>query len=146
MKSEYYQAAGGVVMRDGQMLLLDRPGRGEVRLPKGHVEPGEAPRDTALRETREEAGYADLEIVADLGMLVNHFTSQERDVTREEIFYLMHLLSDTPASRNEHDASQFRVMWVPLEEAPARLTFNTEQEFARRAIQAWKQYPYARDL
>ena len=96
MKSEYYQAAGGVIVRDGKMLLLDRPRLGQVRLPKGHVEPGESPRQTALREVREEAGYADLDIVADLGTQTSHFVlpDQDREVTREEIYFLMRLRSD----------------------------------------------------
>jgi len=67
MRHVTYVAAGGVVIHEGQVLLLDRPGRGEVRLPKGHVEPGEEPAEAALREVREEAGYADLAILADLG-------------------------------------------------------------------------------
>ena len=67
MKSVDYVAAGGVIIRDGQMLLLDRPRRGEIRLPKGHVDPGETHDETALRESAEETGYADLEIVEDLG-------------------------------------------------------------------------------
>lgn len=142
MKSEYYQAAGGVIVRDGKMLLLDRPRLGQVRLPKGHVEPGESPRQTALREVREEAGYADLDIVADLGMQTSHFVlpDQDREVTREEIYFLMRLRSDERIVRDDHDAGQFHVMWVPLEEAPARLTFGTEQEFARRAIRAWADF------
>jgi 8-oxo-dGTP pyrophosphatase MutT (NUDIX family) len=139
MKTESYQAAGGVVVRDNHMLLLDRPARGEVRLPKGHVEPGESPREAALRETREEAGYADLGIVADLGTQTSHFINLQKgcEVTREEIYFLMRLQSEAPAERDEHDDAQFRVMWVPLDEAPARLTFETEREFARRAIRAW---------
>jgi 8-oxo-dGTP pyrophosphatase MutT (NUDIX family) len=137
MKSEHYQAAGGVVMRDNQMLLLDR--RGEVRLPKGHIEPGESPREAALRETREEAGYADLGIVADLGTQTSHFINPHKEcqVTREEIYFLMRLQSEAQATRDEHDDAQFRVMWVSLEDAPSRLTFETEREFARRAIRAW---------
>ena len=139
MKSEYYQAAGGVIVRDGRMLLLDRPRLGQVRLPKGHVEPGESPRQTALREVREEAGYTDLDVVADLGMQTSHFVlpDQDREVTREEIYFLMRLHSDEQIVRDDHDAGQFHVMWAPLEEAPTRLTFGTEQEFARRAIRAW---------
>jgi 8-oxo-dGTP pyrophosphatase MutT (NUDIX family) len=139
MQSEHYQAAGGVVMHDGKMLLLDRPKRGEVRLPKGHVEPGESAREAALRETREETGYADLEIVADLGTQSSHFVNpyKDREVTREEIYFLMRLKSDKRAARDKNDEEQFRVMWASLEESLARLTFGTEQEFARRAIQAW---------
>jgi len=139
VKSEHYQAAGGVVVRDNQMLLLDRPARGEVRLPKGHIEPGESPREAALRETREEAGYADLDIVADLGTQTSHFINPQEscEVTREEIYFLMRLQSDAQAARDEHDDAQFHVTWVPLDAAPARLTFETEREFARRAIRAW---------
>jgi len=139
VKAEYYQAAGGVIVRDGKMLLLDRPRLGQVRLPKGHVEPGESPRQAALREASEESGYADLDIVADLGTQTSHFVlpDQDREVTRDETYFLMRLCSDERTVRNDHDADQFHVMWVPLEQAPARLTFDTEQEFARRAIRAW---------
>jgi predicted NUDIX family NTP pyrophosphohydrolase len=45
-----YTAAGGVVVHDGHVLVLVRRGRGEVRLPKGHVEPGEEVQAAALRE------------------------------------------------------------------------------------------------
>ena len=51
METLFYVAAGGVIIHDGQMLLLDRPHRGEIRLPKGHVDPGESHDETALRET-----------------------------------------------------------------------------------------------
>jgi len=58
---------GGVVVHGDCVLVLRRPGRGEVRLPKGHVEPGESPQETALREVREESGCTGLEVRADLG-------------------------------------------------------------------------------
>lgn len=48
--------AGGLVFRpDGTVLLLRRT-NGEWAFPKGHVDPGEGPLDTALREIEEEAG------------------------------------------------------------------------------------------
>ena len=50
-----YETGGGVVVHEGKVLLLDRPKRGEVRLPKGHIDPGETPEMTALRETTEES-------------------------------------------------------------------------------------------
>src|SRR5690349_21122258 len=97
-----YSAAGGVVIHRGQMLLLDRPGRQEIRLPKGHIEPGETPEVTALREVTEESGYNDLKIVTALGSQVVEFDHQGRHVIRTEYYFLMNLVSDQQAARDEH--------------------------------------------
>lgn len=138
MALKQYDSAGGVVIDDyGRMLLLDRPTRCEVRLPKGHVDPGETPEETALRETREESGYADLEIIADLGVQVVKFTFQGDDFVRTEHYFLMRLLSDRTVSRNRKDEAQFSPVWVPLEQAVQRLTFEAEQQFAQRAIDVY---------
>lgn len=45
------------VVRDGQMLLIHKKrglGAGKINGPGGHIEPGESPREAAIRETREE--------------------------------------------------------------------------------------------
>ena len=55
-----YAAGGGVVVHDGRVLVLRRYSRDEIRLPKGHVDPGETVQEAALREVREESGYAGL--------------------------------------------------------------------------------------
>ncbi len=139
METIQYQAAGGVVIHEGKMLLLDRPARGEVRLPKGHVEPGESLHEAALREVREETGLAALDIVAELGTLDNRFVLPDRGcaVMRQETYFLMRLLSEARIVRDEHDAGQFVILWVPLDQAPERLTYESEKEFARRATRAW---------
>jgi 8-oxo-dGTP pyrophosphatase MutT (NUDIX family) len=129
-----YNSAGGVVIRAGRMLLLDRPSRGEVRLPKGHIEPGEAPELAALREVAEETGYAELEIVADLGQDVVEFDYAGEHVVRDERYFLMRLAGDGRRPRSAKDAAQFAVLWAPLDEAADRLTYAAEQAVARRAI------------
>jgi len=132
-----YAAAGGVVVRDGRVLVLRRSGRGEVRLPKGHVEPGEKVQATALRETREESGYADLVLQADLGTQVVEFDceyeNEERHVVRGERYFLMTLAenSDSPSSGEE----QFESVWLTWDKALTALTFEAEQEWVRRARQ-----------
>jgi 8-oxo-dGTP pyrophosphatase MutT (NUDIX family) len=131
-----YSAAGGVVVDDGRMLLLDRPLRGEVRLPKGHIEPDESPAVTALRETAEETGYPDLSIVAELGEQVVEFDFKGKHIVRQETYFLMRLVSHRLAPRPTADAEQFRVRWVSLAEAVAQLTYPAEQAMARRAISA----------
>ncbi|MCX7707423.1 MAG: NUDIX hydrolase, partial [Anaerolineae bacterium] len=95
-----YRAAGGVVLDEqGRVLLIERwvirDGRPvfEVRLPKGHVEPGETDEQAALREVCEETGYCGITITADLGEIVNEFKwpGEDLHVVRHEHYYLMHL-------------------------------------------------------
>ncbi len=135
----YYQAAGGLVINDGKFLLLERPERGEIRLPKGHVEPGEDPRETARRETAEESGYSGLEIIADLGMQRHSFFNPFKQVfiTRDNHFYLMRLTETTHQPGEE----QFIPLWLTPAEAEAALTFEEEREFVRRAIKALRHLP-----
>ena len=66
-KFNFYRSAGGFVLRDGQFLLVHKVVNGEIRMPKGHIEPGEARATAAMREVREETGYAAVSVLADLG-------------------------------------------------------------------------------
>lgn len=134
MKRRRYEAAGGVVFDGDFVLVLHRPGRGEVRLPKGHIEPGEAASDTALRETCEETGYAAIEIVAPLGEMTVRFEWEGARIERRETYFLMRLVGGATRPRPAKDASQFRVRWRPPAQALAELTFEAEREWVERAV------------
>ena len=136
MKLIEYAAAGGIVIHDGMMLLLDRPKREEIRLPKGHIEPGETPTVTALREVAEETGLAQLEIVSDLGQQVVEFEYKGDHYRRTEHYFLMRKHGDQQAPRPTKDKVQFRPLWVPLAEAVSMLTFCAERSVAQRGIAA----------
>ena len=126
-----YTAAGGVVVDDDRVLVLRRPSRSEMRLPKGHVDLGETAQGAALREVSEESGYADLVTRADLGTQVVEFDYKGRHVVRTERYFLMALAegSKPPADGEE----QFKPVWLPWDEALAALTFELEREWVRRA-------------
>ncbi len=131
----FYTAAGGVVVDSSgeRVLLLIRPSRDEVRLPKGHLEPDETPQAAALREVAEETGYADLAIISDLGQQLVAFTlGKHTAVRRTEHYFLMRLNSSREASRPKPD-EQFFPVWVSWDEASAHLTFDAEREWIRRA-------------
>ena len=49
-------AAGGVVLRDGEVAVVHRPKYDDWSLPKGKLDPGESWEDAALREVEEETG------------------------------------------------------------------------------------------
>ena len=131
-----YAAAGGVVADGERVLVIVRPGRmgpdgrPEVRLPKGHVEPGESREEAARREVGEETGLAEVEIVADLGHQAVEFDHRDRHIIRDESFFLMAASPGGPSGRPE---SQFAPVWLTWEEALAQLTFEAEREWVRRA-------------
>ncbi len=133
-KVVYYEAAGGVVIAGEKMLLLDRPSRQEVRLPKGHVDDGEVASEAALRETTEESGYAELAIIGDLGDQTVEFDYDGHHIIRHETYFLMELVGERQVARSEKDAAQFDILWADLNEAPTLLTFAAEQAIARRAL------------
>jgi 8-oxo-dGTP diphosphatase len=54
--NDLVRAAGGVVERDGLVLLVHRPDYDDWTFPKGKADDGEADEDCALREVHEETG------------------------------------------------------------------------------------------
>lgn len=107
-----------------------------LALPKGAVDPGEKPLQTALREIHEETGLT-TEAIAKLGDSKYVYTRAWGDgqrVFKVVTFYLMRYLSGrineiTPEMRIE----VARARWVRLEEAPALLAYKGEKQMAQRA-------------
>jgi|TARA_B100000315_G_scaffold240344_2_gene260035 8-oxo-dGTP pyrophosphatase MutT (NUDIX family) len=144
VKEIFYRAGGGVVLDDrGRVLLIERHvERGgeqvhEVRLPKGHVEAGETDEQAAIREVREETGYGDLRIIADLESYRHSFEHGGARITREERYFLMVLVSDVNYGQDMSAGSEealFEPTWEDsLYEAELKLSFESEREFVRRA-------------
>lgn len=113
-------------------------------LPKGLVDPGEKPLETALREVYEETGVT-ADAVAKLGDSKYVYTRAWGDgarVFKIVSFYLMRYLSGrindiTPEMRIE----VARARWVRLEDAPALLAYGGEKQMARRALEYVEAHP-----
>ena len=138
MQVLHYRAAGGVVVDErDRVLVLRRPSRDEIRLPKGHVEKGESHLEAALREVAEESGYVHLTILADLGHQVVQFEYQGRRVVRDEHYFLF-LLQEASQVERESKELQFEPDWIGWHRALAELTFEAEREWMRRAYRMRK--------
>lgn len=107
-----------------------------LALPKGVVDPGEKPEQTAIREVREETGVSGA-VVAKLTDIkytyIRSWGDQQR-VFKIVSFYLLRYHSGniddiTPAMRVEVK----RAFWIPLEEAEGKLAYRGEREVIRLA-------------
>jgi 8-oxo-dGTP pyrophosphatase MutT (NUDIX family) len=139
VKTERQTSAGGVVVRrgpDGPEVLLAsrRTRRGELvwGLPKGLVEPGEDPEQTALREVEEETGYR-AEVREPLGEVSYWFVWQGTRIRKNVHFYLMDDAGEEPGER---DREMEEVRWFPLDRAADVAGFSSEKDILRKAAEA----------
>jgi 8-oxo-dGTP pyrophosphatase MutT (NUDIX family) len=126
-------SAGGLVIRN----LRGRPHVAVVRvrdqilaLPKGHPEEGESTQDAALREVREETGV-EATPVEKLGDIRYWYARDGDRVLKIVSFFLLRYRS---GRLEDHDHEVEEALWIPLEEAPARLAYRGEKEMAETAL------------
>jgi 8-oxo-dGTP pyrophosphatase MutT (NUDIX family) len=141
LRTETATSAGGIVIRyeAGRPSLLvgfrrrdgDRRG-GTWTLPKGTPDPGEAIEQTALREVEEETGLQ-VRILSPLPSISYTFVQAGARIHKTVHYWLMEPVGGD-LSRHDHEFE--RVRWVPLDEAPALLTFETERGLVATAATA----------
>jgi len=126
-------SAGGVVVRDdeGRPFVAVVRVRGEIlALPKGHPFGDESPPEAAQREVREETGL-DAEVVEQLGDVRYSYVRGGQRVQKVVTFFLFRYLS---GDVEDHDHEVEEALWIPLAEAPERLSYKGEREMAVAAL------------
>jgi 8-oxo-dGTP pyrophosphatase MutT (NUDIX family) len=134
-------SAGGVlvkVIRGRPMLAAIRP-RGKPEgvwaLPKGNIDPGERPEETAVREVGEETGVEG-RLVKKLGDV--KYTYARRGgvrVFKIVSFYLLHAGRGRIGEIEERMRIEVaEARWLPLDEAPRLLAYGGEREMAAKAL------------
>ena len=157
-------SAGGVVVRRREdkwwMAAIELPYESErspetagsavkrtkpvLALPKGLVDPGEKPLETALREVFEETGVT-ADPVTKLGDIKYVYTRTWGDgerVFKIVSFYLMRYRS----GRINEIAAEMRIevaraRWVRLEDATKLLAYKGEKQMAQRALEYAEEHP-----
>ena len=112
------RAAGGVVERDGAILLVHRPAYDDWSFPKGKLEEGESWEEAAVREVQEETG-----LVCTLGEELGRTHYVVLRGPKEVRYFRMTCDGDAQA-QNEVD----EVRWVTIAEALELLTQAHDRE------------------
>ena len=119
-EGEVVRSAGGIVVRDGRILLVRHARKGTWGLPKGRVEEGEALEAAALREVLEEDAVK-AELGEKLGELAYRTPSGRPKVAA---FWRMTVGEELPFVPNEEIAER---AWSTFAEAERKLSGEHER-------------------
>jgi 8-oxo-dGTP pyrophosphatase MutT (NUDIX family) len=132
-------SSGGVVFRRSEksegieIAIISVGPQRRWQLPKGLVDPGEKPEQTAVREAREEAGV-DTRVTAHIETIEYWFAGLERGIRvrfhKHVHFYLLEYVS---GDTRDHDAEVNEARWVPLDDAVGQLAFEGERRVVEKA-------------
>jgi len=115
-----------------------------LALPKGLVDKGENPEQTALREVLEETGLKAV-LVTKLGdtkyVYLRSWGDRKR-VFKIVGFYLLRYISgEIDQIAEEMRIEVNRALWIPLDGADRKLAYSGEKEMIRRAQEYLKAHP-----
>jgi 8-oxo-dGTP diphosphatase len=118
--SQRVEAAGGVVVRDGEVLLVHRPRYDDWTFPKGKLDPDEAFEDAALREVEEETG-----VRCSLG---RELPSSEYEVDGRPKLVRYWLMTPSGETAFEPNDETDDVRWVTPDEARRMLSYDRDRD------------------
>ena len=103
-----------------QFLVLKYPG-GHWDFVKGKMENSEEPKQTAIRETKEETGIIDVEFIDGFNEEISYtFYVNNEEIDKKVIFYLGKTKSTEIVLSHEH----LDFAWLNLKDAMDRITYE----------------------
>ncbi len=147
-------SAGALVLRHMQekwYVAVIEPGRdGEpedrkntIALPKGNIDSGEKPAETAAREVHEETGLQARLVtkLSDIKYVYSRNWSDNAKIFKVVSFYLMKYQAGQIGNIQENMKHEVRrAWWMPLEEAASKLTYSGEKQMAQKALAYVKEH------
>ena len=118
--------SGGIVFRRDRNnkleILLIQDAKNRWTIPKGHVEEGEEPKQTAEREIREETGLQDMQVHNWLGKVNFRYRRGQTLVLMAMHIYLVQGLGDTDELNGEDWLNDIK--WFPAHIAIDKIAYD----------------------
>jgi len=115
-----------------------------LALPKGLVDPGEKPEQTAVREVAEETGLIAVPVVklGDIKYVYVRTWGDKERVFKVVSFYLLRYESgEIDVIGEDMRIEVKRALWIPLEDAVRQLAYKGEKEMVQKAQEYLKAHP-----
>jgi 8-oxo-dGTP diphosphatase len=127
--SDEVKAAGGVPVRNGQVVLVHRPKYDDWTLPKGKLDRGESFEDAAVREVWEETS-----LTCRLGpeLSETHYRDN-KDRPKIVRWWVMEVEEEIPFEPNDEVDE---LAWLEPAEAEERLTYERDRVLIEEAVSA----------
>jgi len=119
--------SGGIVFRRNAKtnqleILLIQDAKNRWTIPKGHVEEGEEPKQTAEREIREETGLQEMKVYNWLGKVNFRYRRSHTLVLMTMHIYLVEGQGDTDKLQGEDWLTDIK--WLPSHEAVDKIAYE----------------------
>lgn len=119
--------SGGIIFRRNKHtnqleILLIQDAKNRWTIPKGHVEEGEEPKDTAKREIQEETGLQEMKVMNWLGKVNFRYRRGHTLVLMTMHIYLVQGLGDTDKLSGEDWLSDIK--WLPAQDAMDKIAYE----------------------
>lgn len=111
-KFKVIEAAGGLVEKEGKLLLIYR--RKVWDFPKGKLDKGETIEECAVREVEEETGVK-VAIDEEIDAVWHTYTTKKKYILKKTYWYSMHCLDDKDMAPQLAEGIK-KVEWMGLEE------------------------------
>lgn len=127
-----YSAGGLIFDRHERVAIIARHSRSghlEWCLPKGHIEKGETPEETAVREVHEETGILG-QVTDSIATIDYWFTGTNQRVHKLVHHFVLEMIGGSLSVEGDPDHEAEEAIWVDFSDLSSVLSYPNERKIA----------------